>query len=88
MSEADSLAEDSLRPPAEGTAKRHRSPRAPGSHWPLEDGRPPVLVAGRAAGWGCTGSPLGRIGTSILSLKNRSYCATSSKLRMKRGQDV
>ena len=33
---------------------------------------PPVLVAGRAAGWGCTGSPSRRIGTSILSLKDRS----------------
>ena len=48
----DSFPEDSLRPPAEGTAKGHRGPRAPGSHRPLEEGRPPVLVAGRAAGWG------------------------------------
>ena len=32
-------------------------PEAAGSHRPLEEGRPPVSVAGRAAGWGCTGSP-------------------------------
>ena len=58
MSEADSLAEDSPGPQAEGTARSWRfGPEAAGSHRPLEEGRPPVLVAGRAVGWGCTGSP-------------------------------
>ena len=61
MSEADSLAEDSPGPQAEGTARRCLGPEADGCHRPLEEGRPPVLVAGRAAGWGCTGSPSNRI---------------------------
>ena len=45
----------------EGTARRRFGPEAAGSHRPLEEGRPPVPVAGRTAGWGCTGSPWDRI---------------------------
>ena len=59
-SEADSLAEDSPGPQAEGTARRRLGSWVC-SHGPLEEGRPPVLGAVRAAGWGCTGSPSKRI---------------------------
>ena len=45
----------------EGTARRRFDPEAAGSHRPLEESRPPVLVGGRAAGRGCTGSPWNRI---------------------------